>query len=85
MELIWEGHLIGIFEGYAYDRVFALSDSTRWRQASEICEYVYRENPRARLVCDYANSSTYLDVEGTSARVLVERDRGWMRRGAGAY
>lgn len=25
-ETIWEGHLIGVFEGYAYDRLSTLSD-----------------------------------------------------------
>ncbi len=42
-EMIWEGQLTGIFEGYAFDRLFALSDGTKWRQACETREYVYRE------------------------------------------
>lgn len=84
-EPIWEGHLTGVFEGYAYDRLFALSDGSNWRQACTTREYVYREQPAARLVREASTGRIYLDVEGTSAIVLVERDRGVSRRGSGAY
>ncbi len=85
METIWEGHLTGTFQGYAYDRLFALSDGSKWRQACKTSEYVYREQPAARLVREPSTGQVYLDVTGTSARALVERDRGVSRRGCGAF
>ena len=85
IETIWEGHLTGTFEGYAYDRLFALSDGTRWRHASTTREYVYREHPAARLVREPSTGRVYLDVEGTSASVLVERARGNDRRTWSAF
>ena len=84
-ETIWEGHLTGTFEGYAYDRLYVLSDGSKWRQACETREYVYRERPAARLVRDRSTGRVYLDVAGTSASVLVERDRGISRRGCAAF
>ena len=84
-ETIWEGHLSGLFEGYAYDRLFALSDGTKWRQACTTREYVYRERPAARLVREPSTGRVYLDVTGTSASVLVERNRGNDRRTWSAY
>ena len=49
-ETIGEGHLTGVFKGYAFDRLFALPDGSHWRPACETREYVYRERPAARLV-----------------------------------
>ena len=39
-EPIWEGHLTGLFEGYAFDRLYELSDGSNWRQIGETREYV---------------------------------------------
>jgi hypothetical protein len=30
METEWEGHIVGIFEGYAGGRIYELSDGRRW-------------------------------------------------------
>ena len=84
-ETIWEGHLTGTFEGYAFDRLFTLTDGTKWRQTCETREYVYRERPVARLVREPSTGRVYLDVAGTSASVLVERDRGGGRRMHSAF
>ena len=47
MDKTWEGHIAGVFEGYAGGRVYELSDGTRWRQEGRTSEYVYRERPGA--------------------------------------
>ena len=62
-----------------------LSDSSNWRQACTTREYVYRERPAARLVRETSTGRVYLDVAGTSASVLVERNRGNDRRTHSAY
>jgi hypothetical protein len=72
----WEGHVVGVFEGYQGGRVYPLSDGSRWRQVDNRGEYVYRERPRARLMWDHSLGHWYLDVEGTSYTVRVERVRG---------
>jgi hypothetical protein len=75
MDTIWEGHVAGVFEGYATGRVHELSDGSRWRQEGRNDEYVYREKPKARLLRDSTGRS-FLDVEGTSSVVLVVPYRG---------
>ena len=84
-ETIWEGHLTGTFEGYAFDRLFALSDGSKWRQIGETREYVYREQPAARLIKERSTGQVYLDVAGTSASVLVQQDRAVSRWGSRAF
>jgi hypothetical protein len=73
MWLIRESRIDGIFEGYGGSRVYWLTEGSRWRQADNTAEYVYRESPKARLLDD-GRGHTYLDVEGTSGIVWVERD-----------
>jgi hypothetical protein len=85
METEWEGHIVGIFEGYAGGVVFELSDGRRWRQESNTSEYVYREQPRARLIWNQSTGTRYLDVEGTSSVVIVVPDSGMRGIGAGAF
>ena len=85
METEWEGYIIGIFEGYACGRVYDLSDGRRWRQQSNVREYVYREQPIARLLWNQSIGNRYLDVEGTSNVVEVKEDRGVGRPSAGSY
>ena len=76
METKWEGFIAGVFEGYQCGRTFELSDGARWRQESREAEYVYREQPRARLLWNQSLGRWYLDVEGTSSAVWVEPERG---------
>jgi hypothetical protein len=83
MQLIRESRIDGVFEGYVGGRVYLLADGSRWRQADNKAEYVYREGPKARLFRH--ESATYLDVEGTSGVVLVVPDSGRWAGGAGAY
>jgi hypothetical protein len=85
MEMIWEGQITGVFEGYRGGRVHVLSDGSRWRQEDRTDEYVYRERPKARLLRDRGTGMTYLDVEGTSGVVLVVPDRGMSGLSAGAF
>ena len=85
METEWEGYVPGIFEGYAGGRVYELSDGSRWRQESRTSEYVYREQPKARLLWNQSTGTRYLDVEGTSGVVEVKEDRGMGGMGAGAF
>lgn len=85
METEWEGHVAGIFEGYAGGRVFELSDGRRWRQESNTREYVSRERPKARLLWNQSTSTRYLDVEGTSSVVEDREDRGMGGLSAGAF
>jgi hypothetical protein len=85
METEWEGHVVGVFEGYAGGRIFELSDGRRWRQESNTRENVYREAPKARLLWNQSIGTRYLDVEGTSNVVEVKEDRGVGGPYAGAY
>src|SRR3954464_11223835 len=85
MRVIWEGHLAGEFHGYKGGRVYELSDGSRWCQQSNTDEPVYRERPKARLLQEASIGKTWLDVEGTSAIVWVEPDRGMRSWGYGAY
>jgi hypothetical protein len=85
MDPEWEGHIVGIFEGYAGGHVFELSDGRRWRQESNTSEYVYREQPKARLLWNQSIGTRYLDVEGTSSVVEGKKDRGVGGPYAGAF
>jgi hypothetical protein len=67
VDIVWEGHIAGVFEGYLGGRFYELSDGSRWRQDDRISEYVYRERPKARLLCNQSIRRMYLDVEGTSS------------------
>jgi hypothetical protein len=72
MKLIGETRIDGVFEGYQGGRVYRLADESIWRQADNTAEFVYREHPKARPLDD-GTGRTYLDVEGASAVVWVER------------
>jgi hypothetical protein len=85
METEWEGHVAGIFEGYAPNRVVELSDGRRWKQETNTREYVYRERPKVRLLWSQSLGVRYLDVEGTSNVVQVKEDRGVCGVSAGAF
>ena len=85
MRTIWEGRVVGIFEGYAAGRVYELSDGSRWRQEDRRSEYVYREQPKAKLFGDQEISAYYLDVEGTSGIVRVVPDRSMSGLSVGAF
>jgi hypothetical protein len=85
MTTIWEGDLLGEFDGYKGGNVYTLSDGSQWRQECSTDEPIYREEPKARLLRDKSINKTYLDVEGTSAVVWVERHSGMRSWGHGAY
>ena len=85
MDTEWEGRIAGVFEGYASGRVYELSDGSRWRQADRRAEYVYREQPGAKLLRDQGIGKTFLDVEGTSGVVEVVPDSGMRGMGCGAF
>ena len=72
MKAIWFGRLVGTFLGYRGGLTYELSDGSKWTQDDPTHEPVYRENPTARLLTD-STGRTYLDVEGTSASVVVIR------------
>jgi hypothetical protein len=84
MKPIGESRIDGVFEGYRGGRVYRLADGSSWRQADNTAEHVYRENPRARLFRD-GTGRTFLDVEGTSGTVWVERVGSRPAPGAGAF
>jgi hypothetical protein len=63
METTWEGRIAGVFKGYKSNRVYELSDGSRWRQEDRTDEYVYRERPTARLLWDQSIGRTFLDPE----------------------
>ena len=85
MDTIWEGIIPGIFEGYRGGRVYELSDGSCWRQECNTSEYVYREQPKARLLWNQSIGKMHLDVEGTSSVVWVTKDRGTSQMGCGAF
>jgi len=85
MDTEWEGRIVGIFEGYASGRVFELSDGSRWRQEDRRAEYVYREEPRAKLLWNQNIGKLYLDVDGTSGVVVVVPESGMRGMGCGAF
>ena len=73
MDTVWRGQLVGIFHGYKSGRVYLLSDGSRWRQEDLTDEPIYRDDPTARLLSNHSTGTMYLDVEGTSAMVRVNR------------
>jgi endonuclease YncB( thermonuclease family) len=73
MDIIWSGHLVGTFHGYKPDRIYGLSDGSKWTQEDLTDEPVYRDDPPARLLFSGSSGAIYLDVEGTSAVVRVHR------------
>jgi hypothetical protein len=85
MRVIREGHLSGDFHGYKGGRVYELSGGSRWCQQDNTDEPVYRERPKARLLEEAAIGKTWRDVDGTSAIVWDEPDRGTQSWGCGAY
>jgi hypothetical protein len=85
MDMIWTGRLLGTFHGYKYGRVFLLSDGSKWQQQDFTDEPVYREDPSGRLLSDSGTGTIYLDVEGTSAVVRVNRAGSHPRPAAGAF
>ena len=34
MDIVWEGHIAGVFEGYLGGRFYELSDGSRWRKSA---------------------------------------------------
>ena len=85
MNTVWRGQLVGIFHGYKSGRIYVLSDGSRWRQDDLTDEPVYRDDPTARLLSNNSTGTIYLDVEGTSAMVRVNRAAGQLRPSAGAF
>jgi hypothetical protein len=73
MNIVWSGYLVGTFHGYKPGRIYELSDGSKWTQADQTDEPVYREDPAARLLSNRSIGSIYLDIEGTSAVVRVYR------------
>jgi hypothetical protein len=84
MTTTWSGHLVGTFLGYSRGLTYELSDGSKWVQDDPTHEPVYRENPMAHLLSN-GMGHTYLDVEGTSAVVLVVRLGSKTRPHAGAF
>jgi hypothetical protein len=70
MRLILRTQIDGLFEGYEPGRVHRLSNGQSWRQVCLTSQYVFREDPDARLLHDGARY--YLEVEGTDGVVQVE-------------
>ena len=81
--LVVETRLVGTFLGYAPGVVHRLDDGSAWEQVGRSREYVYRERPRCKVL--FERERHWLDVEGTSGVVEVERYTGKRWAGAGAY
>ena len=63
----------GLFEGYEPGRLYRLTNGQMWRQVCLTSQYVYRDDPPARLLHDGVRY--YLDVEGTDGVIRVELAR----------
>jgi hypothetical protein len=85
MDTVWRGRLLGTFHGYKAGRVYELSDGSRWQQDDLTDEPVYRDDPAVRLLSDRSTGTIYLDVEGTSAVVRVNRAGSRPRPTAGGF
>ena len=85
MLTVWEGRIVGTFEGYENGRVFELSDGSRWKQEDRNPRIHLSGRTKSQTAPRSRESWTYLDVEGTSAVVMVVRDRGMSSIHAGAF
>lgn len=83
MEIRWQGRIVGEFLGYALGRVFEISGHGKWKQENHTDEPCWRQDPGAKLYWDQSLGVWWLDVEGTSASVIVSQ--GEARRTVGAF
>jgi hypothetical protein len=83
MATVYEGQLIGIFEGYGQGNVYTLDNGTTWEQTGSQSEYAYRENPRSRIIFD--RERHWIDVAGTGSMAEVRRYSRHRWSGPGAY
>jgi hypothetical protein len=70
MRLITRTQIDGLFEGYEPGRLYRLGNGQAWRQVCLTSQYVFREDPPAKLHHD--GTRFYLDVDGTDGFVRVE-------------
>lgn len=83
MKVVATSRIAGEFWGYEYDRVYFLEDGTSWRQTHQGSEPVYRERPSCKILFAQDRGLYWLDVEGTSGVVQVEKvgRKRWARPG----
>jgi len=85
MQTVIETRVSGEFLGYEYDRLYTLEDGSVWRQTGWGSEPVYRDRPVCRLLYAPDRGLYWLDVEGTSSVVQVERVGRKRWKGPGPY
>lgn len=72
MKIICNSQIDGDFEGWDGDRVYALTDGTKWKQLHYFYEYVYSYMPHVKVFED--RRGTWFQVDGCSP---VEVQRVW--------
>lgn len=71
METVWKGVLNGTFYGYKPERVFQLSDSSRWEQDDGTDDPGYSESPQVRLLTRRGSGVTHMAVGEAVSMVRV--------------
>jgi hypothetical protein len=74
MNVVVRSRILGTFLGYAPGVVHRLDDGSEWEQVGDRREYVYRERPPCRIICDH--ECHWIEVEGTSGTAEVRRYSG---------
>lgn len=67
MDVYYEGHICGDFEGFDEGKIFKLDDGSYWRQTEYEYEYDYEYEPPAQIIGEYG--CFYLRVKGMKAAV----------------
>lgn len=71
MEVIFDGRIEDEFEGWDGDKVYELTNGSKWELCSYKYKYIYKYRPKARILGD--GGSYYLEVEGLDEKVRVRR------------
>lgn len=77
MDTVWQVVLAGTFYGFKPDRVFELSDGSRWRQEDGIDVPSYSEWPPVKLLTKPVSGVIHMAVgEATAMMRVVPLDHG---------
>lgn len=71
MRVIYDSRIEGEFEGWDGDRIYELTNGTRWQQVRYKYRYKYKYRPRAKII--EQNGGKYLEVEGMDESIRVRR------------
>lgn len=71
MQLKYDSRIEGEFEGWNGDRVFELTNGSKWQQKRHKYKYRYKYRPKAKIWQD--GSTHYLEVDCMNENIEVRR------------